>query len=123
MDYFLDYFQNELNISPSSKGIVGHSLGCGTVVQTGDSSWTRVCIAGGFRGDTKNAGDSPVLIMSSKNDRDVTYDRVKETIPKDFIPLNENSITIEDDATIVKDIPRRTSFVFEGSDSLFFQRM
>lgn len=119
-DRVLDYFQNEMNICPKSKGIVGHSLGCGTVVQTGDSSWTRVCIAGGFRGDTKRIGEnSPVLIMSSMNDGAVTYARVKDTIPKDFASLNENFIAFGDDtnAAIMQDIPRRASFLFEGSEA------
>ena len=117
-DRILDYFLKELNISPKSSGIIGHSLGCGTVVQTGDSSWTRVCIAGGFRGDPRIVGEkSPVLIISSINDGAVTYARVKDTIPKDFISLNENSIVVEDDESITQDIPRRSSFLFEGSES------
>jgi len=117
-DRILDYFQNEMNMLPKSKGIVGHSLGCGTVVQTGDSSWTRVCIAGGFRGDTRSIGkDSPVLIMSSMNDGAVTYARVKDTIPRDFVPLNENYIAFKDDVAIMQDIPPRASFLFEGSEA------
>ena len=31
---------------PKAYGIIGHSLGCGTALQTGDNSWTRVLIAG-----------------------------------------------------------------------------
>ena len=36
----------ELKIAPTKYGIIGHSLGTGTVMTTGDDSWTRVCLAG-----------------------------------------------------------------------------
>jgi Platelet-activating factor acetylhydrolase, isoform II len=58
-DNLLQYLSSskECNVQASKFGIVGHSLGCGTVVNTGDRSWARVCIAGGpplFEKPSKN---------------------------------------------------------------------
>ena len=57
--------------------------------------------------------------MSSMNDEAVTYARVKDAIPKDFVSLNENVIAFGDDtdAAIMQDVPRRASFLFEGSEA------
>jgi len=42
----LELLTKELKIAPTKYGIIGHSLGTGTVMTTGDDSWTRVCLAG-----------------------------------------------------------------------------
>lgn len=42
----LKTLREEWNVTPTAYGIVGHSLGCGTVDRTGDESWARVSLAG-----------------------------------------------------------------------------
>ena len=73
-------------IVPASYGIVGHSLGCGTVDTTGDEHWTRVCIAGfpSLRG-------SNCLFIGSINDGAVPALRSVETLKENnFVFLNTN---------------------------------
>ncbi|KAL3808241.1 hypothetical protein ACHAXA_006517 [Cyclostephanos tholiformis] len=48
MDALLRTLTTEWGVLPTAYGIVGHLLGCGTVNITGDKSWTRVCLAGGY---------------------------------------------------------------------------
>eukprot|EP00584_Thalassiosira_punctigera_P014540 CAMPEP_0172576712 /NCGR_PEP_ID=MMETSP1067-20121228/137863_1 /TAXON_ID=265564 ORGANISM="Thalassiosira punctigera, Strain Tpunct2005C2" /NCGR_SAMPLE_ID=MMETSP1067 /ASSEMBLY_ACC=CAM_ASM_000444 /LENGTH=415 /DNA_ID=CAMNT_0013369389 /DNA_START=32 /DNA_END=1279 /DNA_ORIENTATION=- len=43
----LETLTGDWDVRPAAYGICGHSLGCGTVDQTGDETWTRACLAGG----------------------------------------------------------------------------
>ena len=102
-----------LNIRATSYGIVGHSLGCGTVMSTGDSSWTRVCIAGFPRQRDGSPISGDVLFLASMNDGAVSLSRFggKDAIPVDFWQLEESELTYE------KLLPRRASLVFDRPDA------
>eukprot|EP00560_Eucampia_antarctica_P008148 CAMPEP_0197826624 /NCGR_PEP_ID=MMETSP1437-20131217/3562_1 /TAXON_ID=49252 ORGANISM="Eucampia antarctica, Strain CCMP1452" /NCGR_SAMPLE_ID=MMETSP1437 /ASSEMBLY_ACC=CAM_ASM_001096 /LENGTH=433 /DNA_ID=CAMNT_0043427141 /DNA_START=160 /DNA_END=1461 /DNA_ORIENTATION=+ len=102
---------NDLNISPSSYGIVGHSLGCGTVMTTGDDTWTRVCIAGPpVRRDGIKV-DSPVLVLTSVNDGAVTMSRMGGMITEDFVRLEEQEINLN------SKLPRKAALIFDRPDA------
>ena len=77
------------NVQPKSYGIIGHSLGCGTVDRTGDSSWTRVCIAGGapsLRGPN-------CLFIGSVNDGAVSISNAVVALQQNrFTPLDEKMV-------------------------------
>eukprot|EP00521_Asterionellopsis_glacialis_P007812 CAMPEP_0195287762 /NCGR_PEP_ID=MMETSP0707-20130614/4692_1 /TAXON_ID=33640 /ORGANISM="Asterionellopsis glacialis, Strain CCMP134" /LENGTH=497 /DNA_ID=CAMNT_0040347547 /DNA_START=152 /DNA_END=1645 /DNA_ORIENTATION=- len=82
-------------IHPTSFGIVGHSLGCGTALSSGDDSWTRVCIAGGMRKLSSVPPQSPVLFISSTNDGAVSLSNMgglSSFLPSDYIQLQETDI-------------------------------
>ncbi|KAL7487069.1 hypothetical protein ACHAW6_012688 [Cyclotella cf. meneghiniana] len=73
------------DVRVKSYGIIGHSLGCGTAIKTGDDSWTRVCIAGFPCSGTK------CLFIASTNDGAVPISRVIGTLRSlDFVSLDEN---------------------------------
>ena len=62
-DELLKFVQNA--IKPTGYGVVGHSLGCGTALSLGDSTWARVLIAGP---PAPLDSPSPVLFITSMND-------------------------------------------------------
>lgn len=95
-------------IQPSRFGIVGHSLGCGTVLQTGDTSWTRVCIAGfpRQRDGTPVAGD--LLFLASLNDGTVKLFGGMD-LPTDFSVLQEDQLPAK--------IPKRSALIFDRPDA------
>ena len=92
-------------LSPTSLGIVGHSLGCGTVDRTGDESWTRVSIAGG----SPSVRGPKSCFIGSVNDGAVSVARAIE-------PLNQYSFAQLDEATVRskswQKLSPRTSFIF-----------
>jgi hypothetical protein len=100
-------------IQATSYGIVGHSLGCGTAISTGDASWTRVCIAGFPRQRDGSPIPGDVLFLTSMNDGAVSLSRFggKEAIPLDFSRLEESELTT------AKKLPRRASLVFDRPDA------
>jgi dienelactone hydrolase len=55
----------ETTIQPTGYGVVGHSLGCGTALSLGDSTWARVLIAGP---PAPKDSPSPLLFITSMND-------------------------------------------------------
>jgi len=91
----LSYITTDLNLTPTSYGIVGHSLGCGTALNTGDKTWTRVCIAGpAVRRDGVDLGGNTLSIVSLGDgllggDRS----RVDSMIPPSFDRIDESSLT------------------------------
>lgn len=92
----LKNMESEWNVKASSYGIVGHSLGCGTVTSTGDESWTRVTIAGPpVRRDGVDLGGN-ILAITSLNDGLVAMNggmgRLQSMIPSDFIRLQETTM-------------------------------
>jgi hypothetical protein len=116
----LQTIQEEWKIQPTGYGIIGHSLGCGTVMSTGDETWVRVCIAGppatpsSSRTTTTSTvtSDSPILCIASKNDGAVSWTRRIEPyiIQQKFIPLEEDKLQ--------DDIPHtRSVYVFSESPS------
>lgn len=99
-------------IQASSFGIIGHSMGCGTAVQTGDSSWTRVCIAGypGQQVPGKN-----VLFLASMNDGAVSLERFggKAAIPADYTMLQQSSLQTSVAAMMDERLPSRAAMVLD----------
>ena len=92
----LKNMESEWSVKASSFGIVGHSLGCGTVTSTGDESWTRVTIAGPpVRRDGVDLGGN-ILAITSLNDGLVAMNggmgRLQSMIPSDFIRLQESTM-------------------------------
>jgi hypothetical protein len=100
----------------TSYGIIGHSLGCGTALRTGDSSWTRIFISGGFNnGALVVPGNA--LILSSVNDGVLAMGNNKRglTIPSDFEVLNEQ--TISSSRQQQASLPRRAALIFDRPDA------
>lgn len=98
-------------IQPTAYGIVGHSLGTGTALNTGDDTWARVCIAGFPRRRDGSKVEGNVLFVSSMNDGAVSPARFggKDAIPKD--------ITILDELTLPKRLPPRATLLFDRPDA------
>lgn len=111
----IDYIENDWNVKATSYGIVGHSMGCGTALETGDDSWTRVAIAGfpRKRDGTPITGD--LLLLSSMNDGAVSLARIggKEAIPSDFTILDEDKLRNQMNSLL----PNRAALVFDRPDA------
>jgi hypothetical protein len=109
----LDKLTNEWGVQATSWGIVGHSLGTGTAMTTGDASWTRVCIAGFPR--TRDGASIPgsVLFLTSMNDGAVSLSRFggKSAIPADYEQLEEATLGS------LTTLPRRAALVFDRPDA------
>lgn len=101
------------NIQPSAFGIVGHSLGCGTAVSTGDDTWARVCVAGFTRKFDGTPVQGNALFVSSMNDGTVSFSRLggKDAIPADVVQLEES------DLPTLSKIPPRSTVVFDRPDA------
>lgn len=103
-------------------GIIGHSLGCGTVTNTGDKSWVRVCIAG-YPGEREDTVGGDLLFISSINDGAVSMERLRGAIPSDLVQWNESNEEIHslvaarashNNDEVLPSIPRRTALIFES---------
>lgn len=120
----LDDLEGKWNIKATAKGIVGHSLGCGTALKTGDDSWARVLVAGFTRSYEDGApipGD--ILFISSTNDVTASFSKFggKKNIPADIVQLDESKLSeltkLPPRATLVfdrPDAPNHISFLSEG---------
>jgi len=110
----LKTMSNDWNIQATSHGIVGHSLGCGTAIQTGDESWARVCIAGFPRQRDGRPIPGNVLFLTSMNDGAVSLSRFggKEAIPPDYAILEEASLL-----SAYERLPERAALVFDRPDA------
>jgi len=119
----LDTLQNDWLVRPTSYGIVGHSLGTGTVINTGDDSWTRVCIAG-----KPSERASPALFIGSTNDGAVSLSRIG-ALPSEYVMLDEGSIRtantpLPSKAALIfdrPDAPNHISFLAEGPNDAMVQ--
>jgi len=109
-DVLLNTMANDWKLQASSMGIVGHSLGCGTVAQTGDENWARVSIAGFPRNfDTSNG-----LFLTSMNDGAVSLARrggISLLADSNYEMLQEMSLS----DTLV--LPRRAALIFDRPDA------
>ncbi len=111
-DALLQTLQNDWNIRASAYGIIGHSLGCGTAIQTGDDSWARVLISG----FTRQRDGSPVkgnyLLVTSMGDglanRFLTS---PDAIPSDVVRLSEDASQMN------QLIPKRAAIVYDRPDA------
>jgi hypothetical protein len=109
----LSAISDDWKMQPSSYGIVGHSLGCGTAIKTGDKSWARVCIAGFPRQQDGSPIAGNVLFLTSMNDGAVSLARFggKEAIPSDYVILDEATMSINDR------LPSRAALVYDRPDA------
>jgi pimeloyl-ACP methyl ester carboxylesterase len=111
----LDALTSEWNVQPTSYGIVGHSLGCGTALETGDETWSRVLIAGFPRTrDGRPLPGNDLLLLMSMNDGAMSLSRWggKESIPSDFVLLDSDAVSSSTAST--RRLPRRAAVVLEG---------
>lgn len=114
-DTLLKTISSKWKVQPSTYGIVGHSLGCGTVLATGDDTWTRVCIAGFPRNRDGTPIPGNVLLLSSMNDGAVSLARIggKKGIPSDFTVLEEDTLTGGNAGLM----PSRAAIIFDRPDA------
>jgi len=110
----LNVLKSDLKLSASSYGIVGHSLGCGTAMMTGDDSWTRVCIAGpSTRRDGVDVGGNMLSILSA-NDGLMSRTRIDDMIPTDFVRLEESTLDTTNDKM---KFSQKSAIVFDRVDA------
>ena len=113
----LKTLRDTMGVTGRSYGVIGHSLGCGTVAQVGDASWARVSIAGGPR--TKDGAPENELQIASLNDGLL---RMRNGSAKDYAdadytlipPGNEDKKRLPRRAAFVLDAPNHISFLCEG---------
>lgn len=113
----LQALRSEWNVRPTSYGIVGHSLGCGTALETGDDTWARVLIAGFPR--TRDGRPIPgnLLLLMSMNDGAVSMSRWggREAIPSDFALIRPEDATSKTGSPTR--LPARAAVVLEGENA------
>jgi hypothetical protein len=107
----LEAMCRDWKLNPSAYGIIGHSLGCGTVMQTGDETWARVSIAGFPR--TRDGATVPGngLLLASTGD---SLSRFGGNI-KDSIAASQYQMLSETQA--LDKVPPRAALVFDGPGS------
>eukprot|EP00978_Attheya_sp_CCMP212_P005251 scaffold11660_cov49-Attheya_sp.AAC.2 len=112
----LETITSDWGISASSYGIIGHSLGCGTAINTGDDSWARVCI-GGFPRSVPR--ESPILFLSSMNDGAVSMARRGLTVPREYVQLKEDfaSSLVASSPSSKEKWPKKASLIFDRPDA------
>ena len=104
----LQVLTNQWNIQPNAYGIVGHSLGCGTVDRTGNESWTRVCIAGGY----PSLRGPKCLFIGSINDGAVSISRAVDTLQQyNFASLDEQMVRLQ---SWGEKLPPRSALIFNN---------
>ena len=102
--------QQTWKVSPTSFGIVGHSLGCGTAERTGNDNWTRVCLAGfpSSRGNGSNC-----LFIGSMNDGAVNVDRALGMLRDyNYVNLEERKIRSMISRQQCPTIPSKSYLIF-----------
>ena len=105
--------QQTWKVTPTSFGIVGHSLGCGTAERSGDDSWVRVCLAG-FPSSRGNG--SKCLFVGSMNDGAVSINRALSVLrDNNYVNLEEDMIrSIMAAGQQLPSIPSKASLIFAG---------
>mmetsp|Transcript_28655 Transcript_28655/g.61128 ORF Transcript_28655/g.61128 Transcript_28655/m.61128 type:complete len:460 (+) Transcript_28655:85-1464(+) len=122
-DQLLRILTEEWNVQPTSYGIVGHSLGCGTVDKTGDDTWTRVCLAGGY----PSTRGPNCLFIGSINDGAVSVRRAVDALREyKFKSLDEQMVRLQSWNTLPSrafliftnpsNAPNHISFLTEGTN-------
>jgi hypothetical protein len=101
-------------IHPTRYGIVGHSLGTGTVQSTGDPSWARVSLAGFARQRDGSRIPGNLLLIASLQDGAMNLNRMggKAAIPDDFVLLDEDNPLLANGP-----LPRRAAWILEGANA------
>ena len=111
----INVIESDLKLKPKSYGIIGHSLGTGTVMTTGDDSWTRVCIAGPpVRRDNVPVNGQTLAIVST-NDGAVTLNRIASMIPESFVQLDESTL-FQSDNTVDR-LPPKSILILDRDDA------
>lgn len=106
-DRLLTTLTTEWGVLPTTYGIVGHSLGCGTVDITGDETWTRVCLAGGY----PSLRGPNCLFVGSVNDGAVPLIRAVGALRgNDFVFLDEDAVRSKSWNVL----PSRASLIFRN---------
>lgn len=110
----LTYLHTDLNLSPTSYGILGHSLGCGTALSTGDSTWTRVCIAGPAvpRNNPPLGGNTLSIVSLGDGLTGGDRARVDAMVPPSFVRLVESSLP-----TAATGYPSRATLIMDRPDA------
>ena len=110
-DVLLQTMQNDWKIRASAYGIIGHSLGCGTAIQTGNDTWTRVLISGFARQrDGSPVAGNYLLVTSIGDGLANRFMSNPDAIPSDVVRLKE-------DAAINQRIPKRAAVVYDRPDA------
>ena len=109
-DVLLHTMAQEWRLQASAYGIVGHSMGCGTVAQTGDSSWARVSIAG----FPQNSANTNGLLLTSMNDGAVSIARRGGAA---LISSANYKMLQEAGLATTTLLPRRAALVFDRPDA------
>jgi hypothetical protein len=109
----LNSLSSEWGVTGTSFGIVGHCLGCGTAINTGDDSWARVCIAGFPRNRDGSTIPGSVLFLTSINDGAVSLSRFggRNAIPSEYVQLEESSLDR------LSKIPSKAALLFDRPDA------
>jgi len=100
-------------VKATSYGIVGHSLGCGTAIRTGDDNWCRVCISG----NPSVQVPGKVLHITSMNDGVVRLrargiNNNNNSIPPDYVRLEESTLAQQ----MAHGLPPRAVMIFDRPD-------
>ena len=107
----LDTLTKEWHVRSTSFGIVGHSLGCGTVDRTGDSAWTRVCLAGGY----PSLRGPHCLFIGSVNDGAVSVTRAADALRENsFVSLSKDTVRSRSREC---ELPSRACLIFNNPDA------
>lgn len=113
----LETIESEWKIQASSYGIVGHSLGCGTALQTGDDKWTRVLISGFPKQRDGTPLDKNLLLLTSTNDglmtRYFATNSKEDFLPPDFELLEESTLEAQ---YADKRLPQKSILIFDRPD-------
>jgi len=106
----LSALTNKWNLQPASFGVVGHSLGCGTVERTGDETWSRVCLAG-----YPSSRGSSSLFVGSNNDGAVPLARALQALQAlNFSRLDQDYLKAK---KYQSTFPKRSYLIFEGENA------
>lgn len=111
-DVLLNTMQNDWNIQASSYGIVGHSLGCGTVLDTGDEKWARVSIAGFPRKRDGTPIPGNGLFLTSMGDGAVSLARYGG--PQ---LISECGYEMLEERAVLEKLPKRAALVIDRPDA------
>jgi len=104
----LKYLKKDLKLQSTKFGIIGHSLGCFTVLKTGDESWARVCIAGSPRRRDGTSIPGNILFISSMGDGLIARFGGAEAYPKDIALLDEGEVL-----TSTERLPSRAAIIYD----------
>jgi hypothetical protein len=111
-DQVLNNLKGVWGVQPTAFGIVGHSLGTGTALSTGDDKWARVCISGFPRRRDGSKVEGNVLFVVSMNDGVISPARFggRDAIPRDYTILDGSAI-------LPNRLPPRATLLFDRPDS------